>query len=176
MSGHIEGDLRQKVPSLIRTDSWPVTLLISVRLTVIERNRNSWRSENFCNWNNYWYYTGWDHVLKSYREGLLINHKKDKFPNMMEKLKVSSKTIQLQKWQLMAEVSTLLPQEAKVWAPIFFQINICECVRSNTNFHPRFRFNQNVDFGMLEMFLAFNVLNMTRTNGWIQKFSHKKET
>ena len=75
MSGHIEGDLRQKVPSLIRTDSWPVTLLISVRLTVIERNRNSWRLENFRNWNNYWYCTGWNHVLKSYGRGFLINHK-----------------------------------------------------------------------------------------------------
>ena len=39
------------------------------------------------------------------------------------------------------------------------------------HFHPR---NQDVDFSMLEMFLAFNVLNMTRTDGWIQNFSVKE--
>ena len=42
-----------------------------------------------------------------------------------------------------------------------------ECVRSNINFHPQ---NQDVDFDMLQMFLAFNVLNMTWTDGWIQNF------
>ena len=46
---------------------------------------------------------------------------------------------------------------------------VCECVRSIINFHPR---NQDVDFDMLEMFLAFNVLNMTRTE--IQNFSKKR--
>ena len=49
---------------------------------------------------------------------------------------------------------------------------VCECVRSIINFHPQ---NQDVDFDMLEMFLAFNVLNMTRTDDGKQNFS-KKET
>ena len=39
---------------------------------------------------------------------------------------------------------------------------VCECVRSNINFHPR---NEDVDFDMLDIsVLAFNVLNMTRTD------------
>ena len=49
---------------------------------------------------------------------------------------------------------------------------VCECVRSIINFHTR---NQDIDFDMLEMFLAFNVLNMTRTDDGKQNFS-KKET
>ena len=53
--------------------------------------------------------------------------------------------------------------------------NISECVRSIINFHPR---NQDVAmFDMLEMiFLAFNVLNMKRTDGWIQNVFFIKET
>ena len=45
---------------------------------------------------------------------------------------------------------------------IHTKIAVSECARSIINFHPR---KQDVDFDMLEMFGAFNVLNMTRTDG-----------
>ena len=39
------------------------------------------------------------------------------------------------------------------FAPAVFNLDwICECVRSNSKFHPR---NQDVDFGMLEMIFTF---------------------
>ena len=48
---------------------------------------------------------------------------------------------------------------------------ICECVKSNTNFHP---LNQDVDFGMLEMFFSFQCTKYDE-NRWLNtKF--KKET
>ena len=50
---------------------------------------------------------------------------------------------------------------------------LCECVRSNSNFHPR---NQDVVFEMLEMFLVFNVLHMTKTDGLIQNFKQREVT
>ena len=40
---------------------------------------------------------------------------------------------------------------------------ISECVRSNSNFHPR---NQDVDFGMLEMFFSFQCTKYDE-NRWL---------
>ena len=50
---------------------------------------------------------------------------------------------------------------------------LCECVRSNINFHPR---NQEVVFEILEMILAFNVLHMTKTDGLMQNFKNREVT
>ena len=49
--------------------------------------------------------------------------------------------------------------------------SLSESVRSINKFYPH---NQDVDFDILEMSLAFNVLSMTRTDGWIQNFSDQK--
>ena len=47
-------------------------------------------------------------------------------------------------------------------------ISLREYVGSIIDFHPR---NQDVDFVMLEMFLALHILNMARSAGLIQNFS-----
>ena len=55
-----------------------------------------------------------------------------------------------------------------------WRLIICECVRSVINFHPQ---KEDVYIDILEMFFRcfFNLLNMTRTDGWIQNFSKMRD-
>ena len=46
---------------------------------------------------------------------------------------------------------------------LLFLDTICECVRSNSNFHPQ---NQDVDFDMLEMFFSFQCAKYEK-NRWL---------
>ena len=48
-------------------------------------------------------------------------------------------------------------------------LSIYECVRSNINFHPQ---NQEVDFGMLEMFFSFHCTKYDE-NRWLNTILFK---
>ena len=47
---------------------------------------------------------------------------------------------------------------------------LCECVRSNINFHPQ---NQDVDFDLLEMFFSFQCTKYDK-NAWLNTKLFKK--
>ena len=53
---------------------------------------------------------------------------------------------------------------------LLFLDTICECVRSNSNFHPQ---NQDVDFDMLEMFFSFQCAKYEK-NRWLNTKLFKK--